>query len=175
MAWLPPLTQEAAVASVVTPASRERKAHQGAVLSATARREPAYRQRADSERSAPSTESATSALPEIDWHAEIAPAAEHQLAREAGERKQAAARDPRKAPGSKSAWQPSSAWDGWDFAVTHRYTTTPEGKPYVNVNGRCIVTFPFVDSAMYGFGCNIGKIVSHTDLFQHLRDPSPTP
>ena len=86
MVWLPPLAREAAVASVVIPVSRERKAYQAAFSSA-ARREPARRQRSGSERSAPSAESATPASPEIDWHAELGPAAERQLAREAEERK----------------------------------------------------------------------------------------
>lgn len=173
LVWLAPLAPEAAMTSVGTSASRERKAYAGAVSGPTARREPVHRQPPGNERSAPGTESATPVLPEIDWHAELGPAAARQLEREAEERKQAAARDPRKTPGSKFAQQPTSGWDGWDFAATHRYTAAPEGKPAVNVNDRCIITFPFVDSAMYRFGCNIGKIAPHTDLFQHASDSSP--
>jgi hypothetical protein len=111
----------------------------------------------------------------VDWRGQLESATERQLAREAEQRKRASALGPPKAPASLAAAQPSSGWDGWDFAATHRYTTTSEGRPYININDHCTLTFPFFDSKMYRFGCNIGTLPPRTDLFQHMRDASAMP
>jgi hypothetical protein len=58
----------------------------------------------------------------------------------------------------------------WSHAATHRLESLPEGGFLVNINDRCVI-------AVYGIPmlfCRIGKIPTHSDLFEHMADP-PAP
>ena len=179
MVGLPPLPPDLAVSATpgsvplsdgaVASSISKQKARQAVVHSATVQSPSPPTHKPGSDRSAPSTESASPAPRAIDWQAELALATERQLARESQKRERAPPLGL-----TLAGAQPSSNWNGWDFAATHRYATTSEGRPYVNLNDHCIITFPFFTDSTYRLNCAIGNVAPHTDLFQYMKDPSET-
>jgi len=59
----------------------------------------------------------------------------------------------------------------WNHARTHRVEALPGGVTVFNLNDHCAIALLWV---VPFFGCQVGKIPSRGDLFEHMRDaPGP--
>lgn len=104
---------------------------------------------------------------DIDWSAEAALAAQHQI-------ELAAAPKPRSLDdhhghnhhdGAGLNYKDAQEF-GWNYAATHRVESYG-GLPLIHVGDRCVVVFLLI---LPTFGCGIGEIPVDGDLFKHMRD-----
>jgi hypothetical protein len=167
MVWLPPLTEpQARPAPTPAPAARAAGARA---------RNP--HERSDRVPSGPATplvlapprspenEPAITAPPGVDWEAEMGAAVTDRLAQDDEQRRRASIFAAPAAPASLAAPPPRGPPFRWDYAATHRIEFTPGGSLFVNLNDRCLYMFPIF------LLCRFGEIPSHSDLFQHMKDP----
>ena len=100
----------------------------------------------------------------IDWAKEAESVVARRLAADEAARRRAHALQPKRGMGSPAASKPPGF--RWDRAHTHRLEVAP-GALIWHFNERCLIAIiPFPIPL-----CQIGKIDSHGDLFEHMKDP----
>jgi len=104
----------------------------------------------------------------IDWAAEAAGAASRWVAQDEAKGRTARAFG---VPPASAMFAPAPARTpglAWNHARTHRVEALPGGVTVINVNDHCAIAFVWV---LPFFACQLGKIPTRGDLFEHLRDP----
>jgi hypothetical protein len=120
----------------------------------------------------PETQAITPPAEVPDWRHELQIAANNQIQSDARRRSQPSPL----APHDFSRVKPGSTDDtrrefGWSHAATHRVEEIPSGGLLIHLNERCAIAwviFPFPV-------CQIGKIPTRGDLFDHMKDAPDTP
>jgi hypothetical protein len=104
----------------------------------------------------------------IDWTTEAQGAASRWVAQD--ETQRSTARVFGVPPASAMFGRPPARTPGlaWNHARTHRVEALPGGVTVINVNDHCAIAFVWV---LPFFACQLGKIPTRGDLFEHLRDP----